>query len=78
VRVSGEGGRSLLSPLVAVVAGLVLGVALSVGYTTWAIGYHARQSCAELRIIATAGGAQTPYDKAVKKEYQALYGLRCR
>jgi hypothetical protein len=77
VRVVSKGDRWPAGPFMAIVCGLALAVALSVGYTTWAIGYHARQACAELRIIATAPGAETPYDRTVKREYGALYKLRC-
>ena len=66
-----------LVPFLAIVFGLALAVMLSFGYTTWAINSHSRQACAELRILATAPGAVTPYDKTVKKEYEALYALRC-
>jgi hypothetical protein len=66
-----------LGPFLAIIGGLAFAVLLSFGYTTWAIGYHSHQACAELRILATAGGAVTSYDKAVKKEYEGLYELRC-
>ena len=66
-----------LGPFLAIIFGLAAAVLLSIGYATWAIDYHAHQACAEIRIIATAGGAATPYDQTVKKEYEALYALRC-
>ena len=67
-----------LVPFLAIVCGLVFAVVLSFGYTTWAIGAHAHQACTELQILASASGAVTPYDQTVKKEYAALYALRCR
>lgn len=67
-----------LVPFLAIVCGLALAVLLSFGYTTWAIDYHARQACSELRILSTAPGAVTTYDRAVRKEYEDLYALRCR
>ena len=66
-----------LGPFLAIICGLAFAVLLSLGYTTWAINYHSRQACAELQILATAGGAVTAYDKTVKREYEGLYKLRC-
>lgn len=74
----GHGERWPLGPFLAIVVGLILAVAFSFGYTTWAIGSHSRQACTELHILATAPGAVTAYDAAVKKEYASLYALRCR
>jgi hypothetical protein len=78
VRFVSAGDRWPLGPFLLIVGGLALAVVLSLGYTTWAISYHSRQSCTELRILAYASGAQTAYDKTVKKEYEGLYTLRCR
>ena len=75
---SGNPDRWPLGPFLAIVGGLILALVLSIGYTTWAISNHARQSCAETGIIAGAGGAATPYDKTLKKEFGELYELRCR
>jgi hypothetical protein len=78
VRVVSKADRWPLIPFLAIIFGLAVAVLLNIGYTTWAISYHAHQSCSEVRIIATAGGAITPYDRTIKKEYQGLYRLRCR
>ena len=78
MRIVSNGEKWPLGPFLAIIGGLVLTVLLSFGYMTWAIGSHAHQACAELRILATASGAETSYDKAVKKEYEGLYTLRCR
>jgi hypothetical protein len=56
---------------------MALGLCLSMGFTYWAIGYHSRQSCAELRILATTRGAITPYDQGIRRAYGHLYRLRC-
>jgi len=65
-------------PVLLMIAGLLAAVVFSFGYTSWAIGYHGRQACAELRILATAPGADTRYDKAVREQFGHLYELRCR
>jgi hypothetical protein len=70
-------GPKIRGPLLLMVAGIICGLILSFGYTTWAIGYHSRQACAELRIMATAKGATGSYETAVRREYQHLYALRC-
>ena len=77
MRVVSAGDRWQLGPFLLIIGGLAFAVLLSLGYTTWAISYHSRQSCSELRILATAPGAVTPYDMTVKKEYEGLYALRC-
>jgi hypothetical protein len=59
------------------IAGFVLAVVVAAGYTTYAIGSHSRQACAELRILATTKGAATRYDMAVRHAYRSLYALRC-
>ena len=78
MRLVSKAERWPLVPFLAIICGLAFAVLLSFGYTTWAIGSHAHQACAELRILATAPGAETSYDETVKKEYQGLYTLRCR
>jgi hypothetical protein len=56
---------------------IVVALALNVGFTFWAIGYHSGQACTELHILATTKGAITPYDRGVRSAYRRLYALRC-
>lgn len=70
--------QQIRGPLALAVTGLVLALALNAGFTYWAIGYHSRQGCAELQILATTKGASTAYDRAIHRAYQRLYDLRCR
>jgi hypothetical protein len=63
--------------LLVLAAGLMLLSLFTAGYTSWAIGQHSREACAELRILATAPGAVTEFDKAVQVQYQRLSRLRC-
>ena len=72
------GRRELFWPLLIFTLSIATAVALSVGYTTWAIGYHSRQVCAPEQIMAASTGAITPYDKAVRSAFQRIYDLRCR
>lgn len=67
----------ILGPILLMVLGLCAAIAFSFAFTTWAIDSHSREACTELRILATAPGAQTAYDQTVKREYQHLYALRC-
>lgn len=67
----------VLGPVLLIVLGLGAALAFSFGYANWAINNHSRQACAELHVLATAAGAQTPYDRAVKREYKHLVTLRC-
>jgi hypothetical protein len=60
-----------------IITGIIAGLLLSAGYTTWSIDGHSHQACSELRILAVSRGAATAYDRAVKREYQRLYKLRC-
>lgn len=60
------------------VAGILLIVAFTFGYTNWAIGQYSRSPCGELKVQAYAGGATSPYDRAIRAEYRRLYVLRCR
>jgi hypothetical protein len=66
-----------LGPFLAIIIGLSFAVALNVGYTTYMIGYHARQACTELRVLADSKGAVTTYDKHARSAYRDLYKLRC-
>ena len=66
-----------LLPFAVIVLGIAVALACGIGYTTWAIGQHSRQACAELRILAGTGGATTRYDRSVRAAYQRLYALRC-
>lgn len=60
-----------------IIAAGVLAILLSAGYTTYALESHSHQACTQLHILATAKGAVTPYDRQIKREYLALYELRC-
>ena len=62
---------------IVMIVGLALALALNAGFTWWALGYHSRQACTELSILASTGGATTSYDQAVRAAYERLYGLRC-
>lgn len=64
-------------PVLAMALGLATAVLCSLGYTQWAIGAHSRQACSEIRILATAPGAVSSYDRTIRGEYQHLYRLRC-
>jgi hypothetical protein len=70
-------GPPMLSTMIMII-GVLLIIGFTFGYTNWAIHQFGRSPCAELKVQAYAGGATTPYDKAIKAEYGRLYVLRCR
>ena len=69
--------RKPLASFKVMIAGFVLAIALSMGYSTYSLYHHDHQACAELRILATTGGAVTSYDQAIHGAYSRLYALRC-
>lgn len=71
--------RQLRGPggVIVVCVALIFFLLCSAGYTQWAIHQYGSQSCSELRILATTGGATTPYDRTIRGEYKKLFELRC-
>jgi hypothetical protein len=70
-------GPPTAGPIILMTVALITALILNLAYTTWAIGEHTRQACAELQILATAPRAVTAYDRSVKAAYGRLYALRC-
>jgi hypothetical protein len=69
--------KRLRGPILLIVASVVAAIALNFGFTAWAIGYHSKQACSELHILATMKGAITAYDQGIRHAYERLYALRC-
>jgi hypothetical protein len=70
-------GPPTAGPMILMTIALIVALALNVAYTTWAIGQHTREACAQLQILARAPGAVTAYDRSVRTAYERLYLLRC-
>jgi hypothetical protein len=69
--------RRIRGPLMLMTFSIVIALALNVGFTLWAVGYHSGQACSELHILANTKGAITPYDQGIRRAYRHLYALRC-
>jgi hypothetical protein len=69
--------QRIRGPLILLAVSIALAIALNAGFTYWAIGWHSRQSCAELQILALTRGARTPYEQKITRAYGRLYQLRC-
>ena len=69
--------RRMRGPIMLIAFSIAFALALNVGFTYWAIGYHSQQACTELHILATTKGAITPYDRGIRRAYGHLYALRC-
>jgi hypothetical protein len=69
--------RGLRGPATLVFICFTVAVVLSTLFTNWAINHHSQETCPEIHALATARGAQGPWEKAVSRSYQKTWRIRC-